>query len=527
MRKMKILHLLIIVILVTSLITVSQSVFAQQTAKEILQQRDDAKKTGLVYNGTTLMVTPEINKTEFKTGEKFSVTQHLINMGNNVASIIHGDPLFEIKVLDGNSNVSFIWPDAIVDVGITETLEPGMSTSGRVISGNGAFPEIALDKLGNYTIYSIANINSEGMPAHTESIWSQPLKISILPENYPSQVNSTNSISTIPSSILHSPVPTLSPPENQSVVDAALTVPELRDWSHDWKYVGMGFGSNNKAASGDFEWQYASVVLKAPSGSALFPCNSDWWATIVIDMTTMKVVQANYPTMESHSCQVITLGGSLSGRIKLSSNVTNIESPLKQFKSGVALKDITCAPDLQLIVKAKSRSPACVKPDDISKLVERGWADKPNSLQEKLDFANVCLGMNDACRHRFDAQNNDPFGITALIIYHPPLSCIGPVSNVTMNSCAPNTFYLKINSNSTAYLIGYNICDEDSCTIKNDLSVLLPINVLLKPDYQMIGLPVNLQWKYGDTVHIQLEVSPNDDNKTASLVDLGNSTIVP
>ena len=43
----------------------------------------------------------------------------------------------------------------------------------------------------------------------------------------------------------------------------------------------------------------------------------------------------------------------------------------------------------------------------------------------------------------------------------------------------------------------------------------------------MIGLPVNLQWKYGDTVHIQLEVSPNADNKTASLIDLGNSTIVP
>lgn len=96
-----------------------------------------------------------------------------------------------------------------------------------------------------------------------------------------------------------------------------------------------------------------------------------------------------------------------------------------------------------------------------------------------------------------------------------------------MPSCPPNNFYLKINSNSTAYLLGYNICDEESCTKKNGLSVLLPINILLKPDYQMIGLPVDLQWKYGDMVHIQLEVSPNDNNKTASLVDLGNSIIVP
>ncbi|HET7336675.1 MAG TPA: hypothetical protein VFJ23_02140, partial [Candidatus Nitrosotalea sp.] len=65
--------------------------------------------------------------------------------------------------------------------------------------------------------------------------------------------NSSNSIPPIPSSILHSPVPTLSSSENQTVVSIALSVPELQNWSHDWKYLGMGFGSNNKAASGDFE----------------------------------------------------------------------------------------------------------------------------------------------------------------------------------------------------------------------------------------------------------------------------------
>lgn len=155
-------------------------------------------------------------------------------------------------------------------------------------------------------------------------------------------------------------------------------------------------------------------------------------------------------------------------------------------------------------------SPICVKPDTSKILIERGWATNispPN--------------------HMTGTKINDPFGITALIIYSPPSVCLSSPSNTTMPSCPPNNFYLKINSNSTAYLLGYNICDGESCTKKNDLSVLLPINILLKPDYQMIGLPVNLQWKYGDTVHIQLEVSPNADNKTASLIDLGNSTIVP
>ncbi len=127
--------------------------------------------------------------------------------------------------------------------------------------------------------------------------------------------NSSNSILPIPSSILHSPVPTLSPSENQSVVNVALSISELQSWSHDWQYVTMGFGSNNKAASGDFEWQYASVVLKAPSSSAPFPCYNDWWATVVVDMTTMKVVSADYPTMESHICNRDKLGGTSANKL--------------------------------------------------------------------------------------------------------------------------------------------------------------------------------------------------------------------
>lgn len=234
----------------------------------------------------------------------------------------------------------------------------------------------------------------------------------------------------------------------------------------------------------------------------------------------------------SHTTIKITVQSSASNGVMKSSGpvVITLESPLKQFKSGIALKDIKCASDFQMVIKAKNRSPACVKLDDVSKLVERGWADKPNSLQEQLDMANSCTGMTDACRHSYDAKNNDPFGITALIIYHPPDLCLNSPSHSvpsSMPSCPPNKFYLKINSNSTSYLMGYNICDDNSCTTNNTLSLILPLNTGLHPDYQMIGLLVNLQWKYGDTVRIQLYVSSTNDNKTASLVDIGNSTIVP
>ncbi|MGI0072878.1 MAG: hypothetical protein ACREA3_03585 [Nitrosotalea sp.] len=183
-------------------------------------------------------------------------------------------------------------------------------------------------------------------------------------------------------------------------------------------------------------------------------------------------------------------------------------SPLQQIKIGIAANNVKCNDGLQLVIKAEDGTPACVKPDTASILVERGWAQ------------TIIGNMSNT-------KNNDPFGITALVIYKPSLGCLGPPGNGTSGGCPLNNFYLKINSNSTAYLLGYNICDGSSCTKSSGLSVLLPTNTILTPNYQLIGLPVNLQWEDGDTVSIQLQVSPTLDNKTGLLIDHGNSTIVP
>ncbi|MGI0087487.1 MAG: hypothetical protein ACREBI_05965 [Nitrosotalea sp.] len=49
-------------------------------------------------------------------------------------------------------------------------------------------------------------------------------------------------------------------------------------------------------------------------------------------------------------------------------------SPLNQLKSGVLAKNITCNQELQLVIKAEDGSPACVRPENVATLVERGWA---------------------------------------------------------------------------------------------------------------------------------------------------------
>lgn len=183
--------------------------------------------------------------------------------------------------------------------------------------------------------------------------------------------NSSNSIMHIPPSILNSPAPTLTPSENQTIVGIALSVPGLQNWSHDWRYVSTGFLGNNKLATAGFEWQYAIVYLKASSSSSLIPCdnNNDWSAMVTVDLTTMKAVSSNYPTMESHNCNYTISGGPDISKVS-----SMMGSPLQQFKSGVAANSVECQQGLHLVIKSEDVSPACVKLDAAYMLIKRGWA---------------------------------------------------------------------------------------------------------------------------------------------------------
>lgn len=53
---------------------------------------------------------------------------------------------------------------------------------------------------------------------------------------------------------------------------------------------------------------------------------------------------------------------------------SGIMSPLKQFKSGTSTLQVECKTGLELIIKAKDNSPACVSHSSASVLINRGWA---------------------------------------------------------------------------------------------------------------------------------------------------------
>ncbi len=123
-------------------------------------------------------------------------------------------------------------------------------------------------------------------------------------------------------------------------------------------------------------------------------------------------------------------------------------------------------------------------------------------------------------------KEND-FGINALVIHRPFLGC--PV----VENCIHSDYYLKINSNSTTFITGYNICDVNSCTKKDGLFITLPVVDVLHPNYQEIPLPDNLPWKDGDFVNITVKAPSgtmlgitNSSRNATVWIDLGTSEIV-
>jgi len=55
-------------------------------------------------------------------------------------------------------------------------------------------------------------------------------------------------------------------------------------------------------------------------------------------------------------------------------SLTNdIKSPRMQVKQGIAPSDVNCDDGLELVFKISDKSPACVKPNSVEKLIQRGW----------------------------------------------------------------------------------------------------------------------------------------------------------
>jgi len=96
-------------------------------------------------------------------------------------------------------------------------------------------------------------------------------------------------------------------------------------------------------------------------------------ATVTIPYTMRNQTDPNQSETEKTISKsfLFTISDNITGTKTVNENVL---SPLKQFKSGIAAQDVTCKEGLQLVIKAKDSSPACVQSSTAAKLVTLGWA---------------------------------------------------------------------------------------------------------------------------------------------------------
>lgn len=95
-------------------------------------------------------------------------------------------------------------------------------------------------------------------------------------------------------------------------------------------------------------------------------------------------------------------------------------SPLKQFNSGIAPNNVTCNSGLQLIIKAEDGSPACVGPENVANLVERGWAKQAFYYHDTHVEPKITL--NDYSYAGIDEEDNTTVSIDNQTYYQTTLN---------------------------------------------------------------------------------------------------------
>jgi len=117
---------------------------------------------------------------------------------------------------------------------------------------------------------------------------------------------------------------------------------------------------------------FAENVTTSVPPNAISTSNGSW-------VTPLQTTNSSGGKLNIH----VEKGVDVSGKIMPPPPTENMETPkqfqtpLQQFKSGIAAKDVVCINGLTLVIKAEDGSPACVTPNTANILIERGWGHQP------------------------------------------------------------------------------------------------------------------------------------------------------
>src|SRR5574337_357065 len=170
-------------------------------------------------------------------------------------------------------------------------------------------------------------------------------------------------------------------------------------------------------------------------------------------------------TIAGNSDGITCYGGDLCSKLIANSTVQNdskpqvstgIESPLKQFESGITASDVQCIQGLELVIKVEDGSPACVKFSTAESLIKHGWASSESGISSDGQRTYVIQDSSAASKTRMinNTSCNTPYlrsDSDITVLYMP--------TNSTGKICVQ--YY---NLNNTPVGVGIRIFEENNMT---------------------------------------------------------------
>ena len=190
-----------------------------------------------------------------------------------------------------------------------------------------------------------------------------------------------------------------------------------------------------------------------------------------------------------------------------------IPLPLKQFKSGIAAKDVKCEPSLQLVIKAEDGSPACVRSSTAAMLVTLGWA---KSQEGAGVFVTLAEGQREG---PLLVQKIFPDSIQGLDFREYPLATtVGypitlHIGDSASNGCTVEITLVKINNDTATFLK------------KEDHARMCPICLSENTVIDTPNGPINVkELKTGITVFTQ---DSSGHKQTGTILKMGRTLVPP
>lgn len=177
-----------------------------------------------------------------------------------------------------------------------------------------------------------------------------------------------------------------------------------------------------------------------------------------------------------------------------------VSSPLEQSRFGIDSHDIVCKQNLQLVMKSEDGSPACIRSDTVSKLVERGWI--------KLRFATG-IAINS-----YTPISNETEDQTVKIVeikMVPPYTPGGPVIQLTIQNVGttPITNLNAILETNHNYTFNFKSITSSTPLIsgnsRSDTTMLVGGGFQTESTYSLIisGMKDSMPFEYLEKVRIQ------------------------